>query len=114
MQICVEDGKILGLGLVKTEDLTDFIDSGFAFESKSNDDKQPKCYACHWDDLRLAGYEVKEYEAEPSVDKGKTACHGTKMPYSCESCGIRELYGLYDKVLSATDNKCNGYYSHNI
>ena len=109
MQVYVEDGKIIGLGLVKTEDLTDFIDSGFALEHQEG---QVKFYVCHWDDLRLAGYEVKEYSAEPSIDDGKVAYHGTKMPYTCEDCGIRDLYSIYDEVLSATGKKRDSYCSY--
>ena len=114
MQIYVDDGKLSGLGLVKTKDLTDFIDEGFAFEKEEG---QAKFYVCHWDDLRLAGYEVKEY-GELSATEGKVAYHGTKAtledakqdtPFTCESCGIRNLYGLYDEVLSASGKKCVGY-----
>ena len=110
MQVYVLDGKIIGLGLVKTKDLTDFIDSGFASECREG---EAKFYVCHWDDLRLAGYEVKEY-GELSATEGKVAYHGTKAtfedtPFTCESCGIRDLYGLYDEVLSATGKKREGY-----
>ncbi len=111
MQICVEDGKIIGLGLAKTEDLIDFIDSGFAFESKSKNDEHVKYYACHWDDLRLAGYEVKEYSPELPKFDGKVAYNGTKMPYTCESCDIHDLYNICDELLSATGKKCNRYMS---
>ena len=112
MQVYVEAGKIVGLGLVKTEDLTDFIDSGFAFDIKSNDSKHPKCYACHWDDLRLAGYDVREYEVEPPADKGKTAQHGTKMPYTTENRDLHDLYNFCDELLSTADKKCKGYCSY--
>ena len=88
MQVYVDDGKLSGLGLVKTEDLSDFIDEGFAVEREEG---QAKFYVCNWDDLRLAGYEVKEY-SEPPATEGKAAYHGKagleamELPFTCEGC----------------------------
>ena len=98
MQVYVDDGKISGLGLAKMSDLIDFIDSGFAFESKPKDGEQAKYYACHWDDLRYVGCDVKEYCAEQPEFDGKAVYHGTK-PHTCETCGIHDLYRLYDDLL---------------
>ena len=63
MQAYVKDGEINGLAVVKTEDLLNFIEKGFADEGRTgaNKDGQATFYICDWDKLREAGYAVKEY-----------------------------------------------------
>ena len=63
MQMYIENGKVSGLGVVKTKDLLNFIEKGLADENKTGEDKegQAKFYVCGWDKLRKAGYLVKEY-----------------------------------------------------
>lgn len=98
MQVYVKDDKVIGLGLVKTEDLIDFLESGLALEREV---EHVKYYACHWDDMNLAGYDVKEYSLETPASEGKTVYHGTKMPFSCETCDIRDMYNMCEDVVSA-------------
>ena len=105
MQVYVDDGKLSGLGVVKTEDLADFIDEGFAFEKEEG---QAKFYVCNWDDLRLAGYEVKEYDEQPATE-GKKAYHGAKAtlddaeqdtPCACGTYDLHDIYRICDEVSS--------------
>ena len=61
MQVYIDDGRIIGLGLIKTVDLMQFIVNGHAEEKGS-------FYVCSWDDLREAGFDVMEYRAEPEEE----------------------------------------------
>lgn len=61
MQVYVDDNRIIGLGLIKTVDLMQFIVNGHAEEKGS-------FYVCSWDDLREAGLDVMEYRAEPEEE----------------------------------------------
>ena len=44
MQVYIDDNKIIGLGLIKTVELMQFIVNGHAEEKSS-------FYVCSWDDL---------------------------------------------------------------
>ncbi len=57
----MDDNRIIGLGLIKTVDLMQFIVNGHAEEKGS-------FYVCSWDDLREAGLDVMEYRAEPEEE----------------------------------------------
>lgn len=77
MQAYVKDGQIIGLAIVKTNDLMEYIERGFADEAKTREDKtgQAKFFVCGWDDMRKAGYSVKEYrvvEAASPEDEDDT------------------------------------------
>ncbi len=61
MQVYLSGGKIIGLGLIKTEDLIEFIECGLA-------EANGKYYVCKWDALREAEYDVMEYRAEPVAE----------------------------------------------
>ena len=61
MQVYVDDNRIIGLGLIKTVDLMQFIVNGHTEEKGS-------FYVCSWDDLREAGFDVMEYRAEPEEE----------------------------------------------
>ena len=87
MQAYVEDGEISGLAIVKTNDLMEYIERGFADQAKTREDKagQAKFYVCGWDDMRRAGYSVKEYRLveapEGSNEKDKQRAHNV-----CDGC----------------------------
>ena len=61
MQVYMDEGRIIGLGLIKTADLMQFIVNGHA-------EKKSYFYVCSWDDLREIGYTVMEYRAEPEEE----------------------------------------------
>ncbi|MBQ7215543.1 MAG: hypothetical protein IJS39_06125 [Synergistaceae bacterium] len=61
MQVYMDEGRIIGLGLIKTADFMQFIVNGHAEEKES-------FYVCSWDDLRKAGFNVMEYRSEPEEE----------------------------------------------
>ena len=85
MQVYIQDGNVNGLGLVKTKDLMNFIERGLALENKTGEDKtgQAKFYVCNWDDMRAAGYTVKEYGCASGWN-GKVCYNGS--PEFLNSC----------------------------
>ena len=120
MQVYIDDGRIIGLGLVKTADLKSFIDSGYAMDIKT---REGKFSVCHWDDLRLAGYTVKECRVGQSVPEGKKAYHGAKLADfmqdidddddddddECDECDIRDARDIFDMVAQALGKKKMAY-----
>jgi hypothetical protein len=65
MQIYVVDGDINGIGIAKTKDLIEYIESGYANVTHTRSDKigQAGFYYCQWDDFKEKGYWLKEYAA---------------------------------------------------
>ncbi len=61
MQVYMSGDRIIGLGLIETDDLMEYIECGLAEVHKEN-------YVCKWDDMRKAEYEVLEYRAEPVAE----------------------------------------------
>ena len=57
MHVYMDGSRIIGLGLIKTVDLMQFIVNEFAEEKE-------RYYICGWDDLRKAGFSVMEYSAD--------------------------------------------------
>lgn len=56
MQGYVNGGEIIGLAIVETEDLLDFIERRLAEE-------RGRFYVCNWDAMNAAGYDVREYNS---------------------------------------------------
>lgn len=72
---CLSGDKIIGLGLIETDDLMEFIERGLA-------DTNGRYYVCSWDKLQKAGYEVMEYRAEPvAEDTAKKATSQTEKHF---------------------------------
>lgn len=61
MQVYMDSDSIIGLGLIKTVDLMQFIVNGLADKKRD--------YICSWDKLRDAGYRVMEYSVEEPKDE---------------------------------------------
>lgn len=63
MQMYVVNGEINGIGIVKTQDLFDYIENGHAHVRRTGIDKvgQADFYFCPWDDIKQKGYWLKEY-----------------------------------------------------
>ena len=108
MQVYIDDGRIIGLGLVKTSDLMDFIDSGYAMKLSEEKSGLSKFHVCHFDDLRLAGYTVKEFRVEQPAGFGyKVAYHGATEHLEdlddddeCDECDIRDILDIAAQALS--------------
>ena len=81
MQVYIDDGRIIGLGLVKTADLMDFIDSGYAAKL-SEEQRQPLITS-------LLGF-VR-----------RVSFHGAASPE--EALGFFEIVGLLLGVFSTAD-----------
>ena len=64
MQAYVKDNEIDGLAIVKTNDLIEFINRGYAEEKSTRIDKigQATFYVCKWDNVKFAGYDIKEFQ----------------------------------------------------
>ena len=63
MQAYIVDENVSGLAIVKTIDLMNFIEKGFAETRRTNMDKigQAEFYTCEWDKIKVCGYRVLEY-----------------------------------------------------
>ncbi|MBQ9433768.1 MAG: hypothetical protein IJU26_06080 [Synergistaceae bacterium] len=61
MQVYLSGDKIIGLGMIETDDLMEFIERGLA-------EANWKYYVCKWDALREAEYAVMEYRVEPEAE----------------------------------------------
>ena len=61
--ISKETDDILSLGIVKTVDLMEFVESGKAKTRRTGKDKigQAEFYVAEWEDIKNAGYEVLVY-----------------------------------------------------
>ena len=99
MQAYVEDGEISGLAIVKTHDLMEYIERGFADQTKTREDKagQAKFYVCGWDDMRKAGYSVKEYRLVENVPEESTREY--------DFTNINDIYEICDMVSSLLGRK---------
>lgn len=63
MQAYVQGEEIDGLAIVRTADLIEFINRGYAEEKSTLSDKvgQATFFVCKWDIMKFAGYEIKEW-----------------------------------------------------
>ena len=63
MQAYIVGKNVLGLAIVKTSDLMEFIKNGYAETRHTNMDKigQAEFYICEWDRIKSCGYKVLEY-----------------------------------------------------
>lgn len=108
MQVYIDGERLIGLGLVKTVDLMSFIDRGFA----SN--KTGKFHVCHFDDLRLAGYTVKEFLIEQNASEPKKAYHGRSetledLMHDIDDCGEYDICDICDMVAQTIGKNVKGY-----
>ena len=62
MHVYMDGSRIIGLGLIKTVDLMQFIVNDLAEEKE-------RYYVCGWDNLREAGCNVMEYSADEPDDE---------------------------------------------
>ena len=111
IQVYIDDGKIIGLGVVKTADLMDFIDSGYAMKLSEEKTGHSKYHVCHFDDLRLAGYTVKEFRVEQPADLGKKVAYHGAIEHledldddddeceECDECDIRDIFDIAAQAL---------------
>ena len=69
MQMYIEDKKISGLAITRTDDLIKFIEAGRAEVKKTLSDKigQANFYICRWDAMRDFGCTVLEYKGDEAA-----------------------------------------------
>lgn len=109
MQGYVNNGEIIGLAMVETEALLNFIERRLAEE-------RGKFYVCGWDKLRDAGYDVREYNSEQEDGKAEALSPDTQEKVkwheayqrnlaeqheeeNCAECDMREVCNTLEKFL---------------
>lgn len=82
-------GQVESIGVVRTVDLIDYIEKGFA---KVNATTDATFFVCYWYAMKSAGYRVGIYEQKPvlskQIDRTATVTCGEQLTFLFEHHGI--------------------------